>query len=69
MKWAGHVARMGWEIYTIMVEKPEERLLGRPRCRWEYSIRMDLTVMRWEGVDWINLAQDSDQRQGLVNTV
>jgi hypothetical protein len=30
---------------------------------------MDLREIRWEGVDWIHLAQDRDQWQGLVNTV
>jgi hypothetical protein len=29
--------------YRILVGKPEEnRPLGRPRCRWEYNIKMDL---------------------------
>jgi len=34
--------------------------LGRPRPRWEDSIRMDLREIGWEGVDWIHLAQDRD---------
>jgi len=42
---AGHVARTG-EIrngYKILVSKPEgKRPFGRPRCRWEDDIRMDL---------------------------
>jgi hypothetical protein len=25
--------------------------------------------IRWEGVDWINLAQDRDQWRGLMNIV
>jgi hypothetical protein len=30
--------------YRILVERPEgKRLLGRPRCRWEYNMKMDLT--------------------------
>jgi hypothetical protein len=29
--------------YMILVGKPEERIsLGRPRCRWEGNIKMDL---------------------------
>jgi hypothetical protein len=29
--------------YRLLVGKPEEkRPLGRPRCRWEDNIRMDL---------------------------
>jgi len=30
---------------------------------------MDLWEIGWEGVDWIHLAQDRDQRWALVNTV
>jgi hypothetical protein len=45
MRWAGHVARM-WEgrgVYRVLVRKPEgKRPLGRPRCRWEGNIKMDL---------------------------
>jgi hypothetical protein len=31
--------------------------------------RMDLREMRWEGVNWIYFAQDSDKWWALVNTV
>jgi len=30
---------------------------------------MDLTEVGWEGVNWIRLAQNRDQRRGLVNAV
>jgi hypothetical protein len=56
--------------YKILVEKPEgEKLLGRVRCRWEDNIRMYLTKIGWEGVDWIHLTQDRDQWWASVNTV
>jgi len=45
MRWAGHLARMGEEIsvYRLLVGKPEgKKPLGRPRCRWEDNIKMDL---------------------------
>jgi len=45
MRWAGHVARMGERrgVYRVLVGKPEgKRLLGRPRGRWEYNIKMNL---------------------------
>jgi hypothetical protein len=33
--------------YNILVGKPEgKRPLGRPRCRWEDNIRMDLREIR-----------------------
>jgi hypothetical protein len=51
------------------VGKPEgKRPLGRPRFRRE-NIRIDLREIGWKCVDWIHLAQDSDQRRALVNTV
>jgi hypothetical protein len=43
--------------------------LGRPRCRWEDYITMDLREIGWGGMDWIDLAQDGDQCRVLVNTV
>jgi hypothetical protein len=30
---------------------------------------MDLRKIEWEGMDWIDLAQDRDQWRALVNTV
>jgi hypothetical protein len=30
---------------------------------------MDIKEIRWEGADWIHLAQDRDQWQVLVNMV
>jgi len=45
MRWAGHVACMGEKrsVYRVLVGKPEGyRPLGRPRCRWEDNIKMDL---------------------------
>jgi hypothetical protein len=30
---------------------------------------MDLTELGWDGVDWIELAQDRDKWRALVNTV
>ncbi|PNF16896.1 hypothetical protein B7P43_G04720 [Cryptotermes secundus] len=70
MRWAGHVARMGeTTAYRILVGKPEvKRPQGRPRRRWVDNIRMDLREI-WDGMDWINLAQDRDQWRALVNTV
>jgi hypothetical protein len=30
---------------------------------------MDLRVIGWDGVDWIDIAQDRDEWRVLVNTV
>jgi hypothetical protein len=52
------------------VGKPEgKRPLGRPRCRWEENIKMDLQEVGYGSMDWIRLAQDSDRWQALVNAV
>jgi len=50
-------------------EHEGQRSLGRPRRRWEDNIKMDLQEMCWEGMDWIELAQDRDSWRALVNAV
>jgi hypothetical protein len=56
--------------YNILVGRPEwRRPLGKPRCRWEDNIKMDLREIRFGDVDWIHLAQDRDRWQALVTTV
>jgi hypothetical protein len=53
MGWAcsTYGARRG--VYRILVGKAEEKgPLGRPRNRWEDSIKMDLQEVGYKGVDW-----------------
>jgi hypothetical protein len=72
MRWSGHVAWMGEGrgVYRVLVEKPEgKRPLGRPRCRWEDNIKMDLQEIGCGGIDWIEVAQDRDRWWALVNAV
>jgi hypothetical protein len=38
-----------------------KRPLGVPRRRWVDNIKMDLTEIGWDGVDWMDMAQDRDQ--------
>jgi hypothetical protein len=55
--------------YRILVGKPEgKRPLVRPRRTWVDNIKIDLTEIGWDGMDWIDLAQDRDQLRALVNT-
>jgi hypothetical protein len=71
MRWAGHVAHIETRSACgIFAGKPEgKRPLGRPRCRWVDNIKMDLRERGWDGMDWIDLAQDRDRWRALVNTV
>jgi hypothetical protein len=56
--------------YNILIGWPEgRRPLGRPRCRWEDNIKMDLREIGFGGVDLIHLAQDRDRWRDPVNTV
>jgi hypothetical protein len=48
-------------IYVISGKARGNKLLGRPRLTWVDNINMDLGEMRWGGMDWIGLTQDSDQ--------
>ena len=72
MRLAGHVARMGERrgVHRVLVGRLEgKRPLGSPRRRWEDNIKMDLQVVGWGGMDWIELAQDRDRWRALVNAV
>jgi hypothetical protein len=72
MRRVGHVARMGEErnVYKVLMGKPEgKRPLGRPRCRWEDGMRMDLREIDWGSVNWIRLAQDMDWWRAVVNAM
>jgi hypothetical protein len=55
------------KVYKVLVGKPEgKRPLGRPRCRWENGIRMDLREIGWGSVEWIQLAQVRDRWRAHV---
>ena len=65
--WCVWVRRGG--VYRVLVGKPEgKRPLGRPRRRWEDNIKLDLQEVGC-GMDWIELAQDSDRCRALVSAV
>jgi hypothetical protein len=52
--------------YRILVGRREgRRPLGRPRYRWEDSIKIDLQEVRG-GMDRIDLAQDRDRWWAVV---
>jgi hypothetical protein len=71
-RWAGDIVHMGEGrgMYRVLVRK-RERPLGRPRCRWEDNIKVDLQEVGCGGMDWIELVQDRDRDRWwvLVNAV
>ena len=72
MRWTGHVASMGERRgkYRVLVGKPDgRRPLGRTWLRWEDNIKMDLQEVGCGGVEWIELAQDTDRWWALVTVV
>jgi hypothetical protein len=56
----------GRNMYRFLVGKPP---LGRPRCRWEDGIKMDLREIGWDDVEWIQLGQDRDRWRAVLNAV
>jgi hypothetical protein len=69
MRWEG-ACSLDWEcrgVYRVLVGKPEGKgPLGRPRCRWEDNIKMEVGC---GGTEWIELAQDRDRWRALVTAV
>jgi hypothetical protein len=67
MGWVGHVACVGEEEKCIgcMVVwgKPEGR---RPFGR---EVNINMRQIEWQGMGWIDVAQDRDKWQAFVNTV
>jgi hypothetical protein len=60
----------GRGVHRVLVGKYEgKRPLGRPRRRWEDSIKMDLQEMEGDCGDWMELAQDRDGWGALVSTL
>jgi hypothetical protein len=58
------------KVYKVRVGKPEgKRSFGRPRRRWENSIRMDLREIGWEDIKWVQLTQDRGHWRAVVSVV
>jgi hypothetical protein len=58
--------RRGKDICYQLESQKEKRPLGRPKCRWVDNIKMEIG---WGGIDWNNLAQDTEWWRALVNTL
>ena len=54
--------------FKILTGKPTgKRPFGRPRCRWEDNIRMDLEEIGINAGNWVDSAQDRDYCRALLN--
>jgi hypothetical protein len=71
MRSACHVARLGRYKKSVQVWsgnlKRDTSSRPRPRRRWEDNIKIGVKQIGWEGVDWIHLTWNRDQRQTLMN--
>jgi hypothetical protein len=60
----------GRGVYGVLVGRTKgKRPLGRPRCRWEDNIKMDLREIGIGGANWIQPIQDRVQWRAFVNMV
>jgi transposase len=60
----------GRGVYRVLIWRSEgKRPLGRPRLRWEDTIKMGLSEIGIDGANWIRLAQDRVRWQAFVSTV
>jgi hypothetical protein len=60
----------GRGVYRALVVSPEhKRPLGRPRCRWEDNIKLDLREIGIDEANWIRLTYDRVQWRAFVSTV
>jgi hypothetical protein len=72
VRWAELIARIRDKkiAYRISVGRPgETRAVGGPRRKWVDNIKMDFLDIGLDGMNWIDLGQDRDQRKALINTV
>ena len=60
----------GRSAFKVLPGKPtRKRPSGRPRCRWEDNIRMDLEVIGINAGNWVDSTQDRNYWRALVNAV
>jgi hypothetical protein len=70
MRWAGYVASMGAKRNRdYWWGQMKSSAIWKTQRRWKDNIKTNLRERRWEGFDWIHLAEDVDNCRALVNTV
>ena len=68
LRWAGHVVRIedNRSAFKILRGKPTGNIvLGRPRCRWEDNIRMDVKEICINTRNWVDSSEDRDYLRAL----
>jgi len=44
------------DAYRILVRRPEgKRPIKRPKRKWKDNVKMELQVVGWGGMDWIDV--------------
>jgi hypothetical protein len=60
----------GRGVYRVLVGGPGgKRPLGRPRRRWEVTIKLDIREIGIDRANWIQLDQDRVQWRAFANTM
>jgi hypothetical protein len=75
MRWAGHVACIGWgakkrDSHEILAGKPmEKRLFGtlKTQTKWEGNIIMQCKATGKDGNEWIHVVWNRDKDWVLVS--
>ena len=54
----------------VLVGRSEgKRTLRKSGLKFEDNIKMDLTDIRWEGMGWFSVVQDTDRWRAVMNAV
>ena len=56
-------------LYSVLVGKPEGKVKVEDLGVGEDNTKMDLEEVGYGGMDWIDLAQDTDRLQAFVTAV
>jgi hypothetical protein len=60
VEYVGHMGVMRNEFNILFIKPEENKLLGRPKRRLEDNIKMYLSEIRLEVMDWIYLTTNRD---------
>jgi hypothetical protein len=64
-----HSSQSASELAGYRSRREGKRPLGNPTCTWIDSIKIDLREIKWDDMDWNDLAQDRDKWRFLLNMV